>query len=68
MALNYGCPVVLPSINGFDPVETLKSIEDYKATAITAVPTMYIPMMEELNKNKDKYKTTSLRTGLTGGS
>ena len=28
MALNYGCPVVLPSINGFDAVETLKSIED----------------------------------------
>lgn len=68
MGLNFGCPVVLPSINGFDPKETLEAISEHSATAVFAVPTMYIAMIEELHKNKDKYKLGSLRTGLTGGS
>ena len=65
--LNYGCPVILPS-EGFDPVATLESISKYKATTVFAVPTMYISMLDELAKNRDKYKTSSLKLGLIGGS
>lgn len=65
--LNYGCPVVLPS-EGFDPVATLDSISKHKTSVIFGVPTMYIAMVEELVKNRDKYDVSSLRTGLTGGS
>lgn len=45
--LIFGCPVILPA-KGFDPVATLESISKHKATVIYAVPTMYIPMIEEL--------------------
>lgn len=65
--LIYGCPVILPA-KGFDAVATLESISRHKATVIYAVPTMYMPMIEEMSKNKSKYNISTLRIGLIGGS
>lgn len=67
IALNYGCAIVYPA-EVFDPIKSLEAITKYSGTAIYGVPTMFIAMLEELSKNKEKYNVTSLRTGLISGA
>jgi fatty-acyl-CoA synthase len=50
----------------FNPVDVLKTVEASKCTALLGVPTMFIAELEEMKKNK--YDTTSLRTGVMAGS
>lgn len=65
--LNYGTGIIYPS-EGFDPVAAMQCVTKYKATGLYGVPTMFIAMLEEYEKNKDKYNTKSLRTGFIAGS
>lgn len=58
-----GTQVILP---GFDPARVLEVVEKYGATAMLAVPTMQIAMLEHPDRlSRD---VSSLRVVLTGGS
>ncbi|MDY0376302.1 MAG: AMP-binding protein [Desulfobacterium sp.] len=50
----------------FNPVDVLKTVEASKCTALLGVPTMFIAELEEMKKNK--YDTSTLRTGVMAGS
>jgi len=64
-ALTHGSAIIYPA-SGFDPIETLKSIENQKCTALYGVPTMFIAMLaSELCASID---FSSLRTGIMAGS
>lgn len=67
VALNYGGTQILTAPS-FDPVESLQSVNDYGATIIYGVPTMFIAMLDEYEKNPHKYNIESLRTGFISGS
>ncbi len=54
------------AMSAFDPEEALKIIEKEKCTMINGVPTMFVRMLEVLDR-KD-YDTTSLRTGAMAGA
>lgn len=66
-ALNYGATMIYPS-EGFDPKATMEAVTKYKGTSMYGVPTMFIAMLDEYAKNKDKYDISSLRTGFISGS
>ena len=66
-ALNYGASIILPS-EGFDAIKTLEAVSKHKATMLYGVPTMFIAYLEELSKNKSKYDTSTLRSGIIAGS
>ncbi len=55
------CPVVQ-----FKPDSVLRAVEGLKCTGLHGVPTMFIAELEEMEKNK--YDTSSLRTGIMAGS
>ena len=50
----------------FKPDVVLKTVEAEKCTALHGVPTMFIAELDEMEKNK--YDTSSLRTGIMAGS
>lgn len=50
----------------FNPIKVLETIEKESCTAVHGVPTMFIMELEEMEKNK--YDTSSLRTGIMAGS
>lgn len=50
----------------FNAKDVLKTIEANKCTAVHGVPTMFIAELEEMEKNK--YDTSSLRTGIMAGA
>ncbi len=50
----------------FIPSHVFKQIEESKIDFIMAVPTVYISLLK--NYNKDKYDISSLKYGITGGS
>jgi fatty-acyl-CoA synthase len=61
----HGATIVYPS-EKFDPVVTLKTVEEESCTALYGVPTMFIA---ELNSpDLVNYRLSSLRTGLMAGS
>ncbi|GAB3306846.1 AMP-binding protein [Epidermidibacterium keratini] len=64
-ALTHGTCVVIPA-PGFDPVLTLNAVEGEKCTALYGVPTMFIAMLNELDKKPRDL--SSLRTGVMAGS
>ncbi|CDW82735.1 amp-binding domain protein [Stylonychia lemnae] len=66
-ALNYGAAMIYPS-ESFDAKAALECTTQYKATTLYGVPTMFIAMIEEYIKNKDKYDISHLRTGFISGS
>lgn len=66
-ALNYGASIVLPS-PGFDPATALESVTKYKTTLLYGVPTMFIALLNEYEKNAKKYNLSSLRSGFVAGS
>jgi fatty-acyl-CoA synthase len=53
-------------VESFNAVSVLETIETCKCTAVHGVPTMFIAELEEMEKNK--YDTSSLRTGIMAGS
>jgi fatty-acyl-CoA synthase len=66
-ALNFGASMVYPS-EGFDPVAALECVSKYKTTLLYGVPTMFISMYDEYERNKDKYDISTLRSGFISGS
>ena len=64
-ALTHGAAMVYPG-EGFDPLSTLRTINDEQCTALYGVPTMFIA---ELNHPEfSTFDLTSLRTGAMGGA
>ena len=61
----HGAAIVCPS-DTFDPLKTLAAIENEQCTAIYAVPSMLVSMMEHPEFNR--FDLSSLRTGVVGGA
>jgi len=60
-----GAAMVVPS-EGFEPLATLDAVQQEKCTALYAVPTMFVAMLE--SETFDTYDLTSLRTGIMAGA
>ena len=63
--ITHGATMVLPS-EGFDPVQTMKTVSEERCTALHGVPTMFIA--ELAVPDFDSYDLTSLRTGIMAGA
>jgi fatty-acyl-CoA synthase len=61
----HGAAIVCPS-DTFDPIKTLTAIERERCTAIYAVPSMLVAMME--HPEFSRFNLSSLRTGVVGGA
>jgi fatty-acyl-CoA synthase len=61
----HGAAVVSPS-DTFDPIKAMTAIEKERCTAIYAVPSMLVAMMEHPEFNR--FNLSSLRTGVVGGA
>lgn len=64
-AVASGAAVVLPGEN-FDPAGTLEAVERERCTALYAVPTMFIALMND--PQFDSARVSTLKKGLMGGS
>ncbi len=60
-----GAAMVLP-YDRFDPVKVLKSVEKERCTVLHGVPTIFIILLEQMEK--EKFDTSSLRTGIVAGA
>lgn len=63
--VSCGATMVIPS-EGFDPLLTLKAVNDEKCTSLYAVPTMFVAMLESAQFNS--FDLSSLRTGIMAGA
>ena len=63
--ITHGAAMVYPAAV-FNPLESLKAIEQEKCTAAYGVPTMFIAMLEQ--DGFDQFDLSSLRTGIMAGS
>jgi acyl-CoA synthetase (AMP-forming)/AMP-acid ligase II len=64
----HGSTIVWPA-EAFNPLLTLESVREYKATALYGVPTMFIAELELLANNVVPYEGFQyLRTGIAAGS
>ena len=64
-AVTLGAAMVYPG-EGFDPLATLKTVQDERCTALYGVPTMFIA---ELDRPEfDSFDLSSLRTGFMAGA
>lgn len=63
--ITHGSTMVYPAAV-FNPLETLKAIEQEQCTACYGVPTMFIAMLE--HEQFDQFDLSSLRTGVMAGS
>jgi len=61
----HGAAIITPS-DTFDPEKTLAAIEKERCTAIYAVPSMLVAMME--HPEFSRFNLSSLRTGVVGGA
>jgi fatty-acyl-CoA synthase len=66
LATALGCTLVLP--RSFDAEETLKLIEEHRATALSLVPVMIRRIVSLDDAIKNKYDLSSLRILLASGS
>ncbi|MCY4300630.1 MAG: AMP-binding protein [Aestuariivita sp.] len=64
-AVSKGATMVFPS-EGFDAAQTLDATQREKCTALYGVPTMFVSMLEDLEKTPRDL--SSLRTGIMAGS
>jgi fatty-acyl-CoA synthase len=64
-AVSHGATLVLPA-PAFDPVATLRAVQDERCTSLYGVPTMYIAMLQA--PELAGLDLSSLRTGIMGGS
>ena len=63
--ITHASAMVIPS-DYFDPLSTLKAVEQEKCTALHGVPTMFIAELE--HPKFKKFDISSLRTGIMAGS
>lgn len=64
----HGSTIVFPA-EAFNPVETLRSVQDYNCTALYGVPTMWVAELELLAQGAVPYEALKhLRTGISAGS
>lgn len=63
--VSHGAKLVFPG-EGFDPVKTLKALEDEECTAVHGVPTMFAAMLDHEKFNT--FNLSHLRTGIMAGS
>lgn len=63
--VSCGATMVIPS-EGFDPLSTLKTVNDEKCTALYGVPTMFVAMLESAEFSE--FDLSSLRTGIMAGA
>ncbi|KAI5838292.1 acyl-CoA synthetase/AMP-acid ligase-like protein II [Morchella snyderi] len=64
----HGSAIVFPS-ESFDPLLTLKAVQEEKCTALYGVPTMFTAELELLQKGEVPYEGFQyLRTGIAAGS
>ncbi len=64
-AVDKGAALIFPG-EGFDPIATLNALEGEQCTATYGVPTMFVTMLEELDKRPRDL--SSLRTGIMAGA
>jgi fatty-acyl-CoA synthase len=62
--VNHGAAMVI--INTFNPLQTLRAIEQERCTGVYGVPSMYLSIMEHRNFSRSDLST--LRTGIMAGS
>jgi fatty-acyl-CoA synthase len=65
MCAIYGAAMVVPA-ESFDPLPTLRAIQDERCTALYGVPTMFIAELS--HPRFAEHDLTSLRTGVMAGS
>ena len=64
----HGAAIVFPA-EAFDPLATLKAVQEEKATALYGVPTMFLAELELLAGGKVEYEGFQyLRTGIAAGT
>ncbi|KIX98207.1 uncharacterized protein Z520_06287 [Fonsecaea multimorphosa CBS 102226] len=64
----HGSAIVFPT-EAFDPLASLKAVQEEKATALYGVPTMFLAELELLDDEKIAYEGFQyLRTGIAAGS
>ena len=63
--ITHGSTMVYPSAV-FNPLDSLKTIQQEKCTAVYGVPTMFIAMLE--HEQFEQFDLSSLRTGIMAGS
>lgn len=64
----HGSAIVFPT-EAFDPLATLKAVQEYRATALYGVATMFLAELELLANGAVPYKGFQyLRTGIAAGS
>lgn len=64
-AMTHGSTIIYPSA-AFDPVTTLRTVAEEKATVLYGVPTMFIAMLD--SEERPSLDLSSLRTGIMAGS
>jgi fatty-acyl-CoA synthase len=65
VAVLSGGALILPSAS-FDPLATMRAIEEHRATTIYGVPTMFIAQLDHAEFRRFDY--SSLRTGVMAGA
>ncbi len=63
--MTHGACMVVPG-EGFDPLLTLRTVQDERCTALHGVPTMFIAMLD--HPRFAGFDLTTLRTGIMAGS
>ncbi|MDP9780876.1 AMP-binding protein [Pseudomonas fluorescens] len=63
--MTHGSTMIYPN-DAFDPLLTLKAVAEEKATALYGVPTMFIAMLDQ--PQRDEFDLSSLRTGIMAGA
>ncbi|MBN1151715.1 MAG: AMP-binding protein, partial [Dehalococcoidia bacterium] len=63
--MTHGATMVLPA-ESFDPLSTLKAVQQERCTALHGVPTMFIAELE--HPEFDSFDVRSLRTGIMAGA
>ena len=63
--VTHGATMVIPS-EYFDPLQTLRAVEQERCTALHGVPTMFIAELG--HPDFDRFDLSSLRTGIMAGS
>lgn len=64
-ALTHGCTMVYPG-EGFDALQTLRTVQDERCTALYGVPTMFIAQLD--HPEFARFDLGSLRTGIMAGA
>lgn len=66
-AMSHGSATLSPS-EGFDPKAALDATTKEKATSMYGVPTMFTAMLEENDKDPERFNYDKLKKGVMAGS